>query len=965
MKRFAIVLTALQLFVLTAAAAEAPKECTLCVGAVSDLSLAPVSATPVPLLVRVRQQDLATAGGALDALSPQQRRKTAVIVSYALDPSLDPLTEVETHTATIVDWARTRGPFEAFGVDVGGARPDVAAYAIKRLAVTAQGLNIADRILVSGVGQAPSPVRPEGQAGAPVLHDASAYIDEVLVDAKDVKPTLAWLAEHDPSKKIAAVVAAQSPNALFDLAQALADGATRAYLEGGETGVSALQAFNQALAGDWAYDSTSQTTVLDAKGNPITMPVLTFVRGEDLRTIVIPRGDASAATIVSLPTDRYEHPHRIDAAGEREITDTGHKGGHLLVGVQPVRAPFAITAEHAEKPAANVTKESIDIATKRGITVEEIIRNHQAYKSYQESVQPRYVAKDTTKLRFEMTGGEAIEATIAGDYFSEPHGVSDWVWQDFYINGVKWKYGRIPELPIIQPEKVTQLPLDIHLTNDYRYQLVRETDVDGYHTYEVRFEPPPNAPESLPLYRGTVWIDAHTWARVRLSMVQLNLTGEVLSNEEQVIFQPFVKDSYEPLTAPGVAKRDARDVVWLPREVNAEQVISAAGRATPVLRATTFTSFRINPSEFAALHAQASASDYRMIRETDKGMQYLEKTGSGERVVKQGFDTARTFLLGGIHHDAGLDYPVVPLGGVDYFNFNLANRGIQTNVFFAGVILAANATNPNVANTRTNVGADFFGIAIPTTNSLYVNGVEDKSQDVKQLPTRLVLRAGHPVLDFGKIDFSVGLSHTKFTRADDTAAGFILPADMFEIDPGVDAQYARWGWTVTGFYDWTHRTSWKPWGNLAVYDPAQQNYSQWGASLAKSFYLPKFQRISAEVDWVDGQHLDRFSKYELGFFGAQRIHGIRSGSVRAQEATIGHLSYGFVFSEQFRLEAFYDHGLITDQEAGYRREPFQGLGIAGQTVGPWGTLLRLDIGKTVGRNRQNGFVANVVFLKLF
>src|SRR5258708_16808080 len=94
-----------------------------------------------------------------------------------------------------------------------------------------------------------------------------------------------------------------------------------------------------------------------------------------------------------------------------------------------------------------------------------------------------------------MTGGEAIEATIAGDYFSDPTSKptprADWVWQDFYLNGVKWKYGRIPELPLIQPEKVTQLPLAIHLTNEYRYDLVRETDVLGYHTYLAHFEPPP------------------------------------------------------------------------------------------------------------------------------------------------------------------------------------------------------------------------------------------------------------------------------------------------------------------------------------------------------------------------------------------------------------------------------------------------------------------------------------------
>ncbi|HJW92504.1 MAG TPA: hypothetical protein VJ901_02700 [Thermoanaerobaculia bacterium] len=948
MKRLAFLFSVVPFLVLPVFAADAPaKECTLCVGAVSDLTTTP--ATAVPLLVRVPETGLATAGSALDTLSPEQRRKTTVIVSYVIDKTADPLQEVETHTKTIVDWARTRGPFQSFGVSFEAPNKDVADYAIKRLAVTAQGLNVADKIVTDG--QAPA-----------------AYYDEILVDASRVADTLKWIAENDPSKKIVATVDPQSPNAFFDLAQALANGATRAYLNVGQAPSPVLQAlanFNRMFGGDWAYDSTSQTTVLDAKGNAVSMPVLTFVRGEDLRTIVVPKGDASAASIVSLPTDRYERPRRIDAAGERDITDTGRKGGHLLVGVQPVKAPFAITAEHAEKPQQNVTKESLSVATQRGITVEEIIRNHQAYKTFQESIQPRYIALDTTKLRFDMTGGEAIEATIAGDYFSQPKVLNDWVWQDFYINGVKWKYGRMPELPIIQPEKVTQLPLDIHLTNEYRYQLVRETDVDGYHTYEVRFEPPQNAPESLPLYRGTVWIDAKSWARIRLSMVQLNLSGEVLSNEEQVLFQPFEKGTNKPLSAADVANIDSRSVFWLPREVNAEQVVSAAGRATPVLRQTTFSNFRIDPPEFDRLHAEVSASDARMIRETDKGMQYLEKTGTGERVVKQGFDTARTFMLGGVHHDSGLEYPVVPLGGVDYFNFNLANRGIQTNVFFAGIIVAANATNPNVANTRTNVGVDFFGIALPTTNSIFRNGEEHKSEAVKSLPTSLYFRAGHPFLGFGKADVTFGVSHRTYRKADDTAADFVVPSSTFELSPGIDAQYSRWGYTVTGFYDYNHRTAWKPWGDLAEYDPAQQNYSTFGTSFAKSLYLPKFQRVTLDLNYLDGQHLDRFSKYELGFFGSQRIHGIRSGSVRAEKAMIGHLSYGFVFSQQFRLEAFYDHGLITDRAAGYSREPFQGLGIAGQTVGPWGTLLRLDIGKTVGRNAQDGFVANVVFLKLF
>jgi len=758
-----------------------------------------------------------------------------------------------------------------------------------------------------------------------------------------------------------------SANGFYDLAQALADGATRAYLDAKQEPetFAALAAFDRALIGEYAYDATARIETLDAKGNKIDAPSLVFVRGEDLRTIVIPRGDAGAATITSLPGDFYVRPRRIDAAGERELSDVGQKGGRFLIGVQPVKRPFVFTVEHNEKPRPNVTKEAMEVATQRGISVEEIIRNHQAYKAYQESIQPRYIAQDTTKLRFNIQGGEAVEAAISGKYFSDPNGRADWVWSDFYINGVKWKYGRIPELPLIQPEKVSQLPLDIHLTNEYRYQFVRETDLLGYHVYEVRFEPPPNAPESLPLYRGTVWIDTRTWARIRISMVQLNLTGNVLSNEERVDFEPFARATHAPMSVADVAKSDARQIVWLPVEVGAQQVVSAAGRANVVLRSTTFTDFRIAPEDFQQSLSEASASDARMVRDTPAGLRYLEKTDSGERVVKEGFESSRKFLLGGVHHDAGLEYPVVPLGGVDYFDFDLWHKGIQANVFFAGVVVSANATHPNVANTRTNLGADFFAIAVPTTNSMYRAGLEQKNEAVKALPTWLALRGGHPFATFGKIDFQLGLGHIAYKRADETDPSFDVPSSTFLISPTVTTHYARWGYTAAAWYDYTRRTTWKPWGNLAEFDPNQKSFATFGASLGKSFYLPKFQRLGVEIDYLDGTRLDRFSKYELGFFGTQRIHGVRSGTVRAEQAILGHLSYGFVVSDQLRMEAFYDHGLIDDSVAGYRREPFQGIGIAGQTVGPYGTLLRLDIGKMVGRNAQSGFVANVVFLKLF
>ncbi|HEX7152727.1 MAG TPA: hypothetical protein VF618_14650 [Thermoanaerobaculia bacterium] len=958
MKKAAFLATILQFCILLTLAAQTtppPAECTLCVGAVADLAAPPAAGTPVavPLLVELPIDEFATKGAALSAMSPEQRRKTTVIVRYGIDGNNDPLLQVEERTKSIVEWARIRGPLEALGVVVDTNDATVASYAVKRLAVTAQGLDVASRIVLGRTAS----LQPYFEGGA------QSYFDAVLVDAANVTTTAAWLAEHDPSKKIYAVVTPSAPNVFYDLALALSQGATRAYTTG-QTQPEQLASFNRAFAGDWAFDATSRAAALDAKGAASTMPLLTFVRGEDLRTLIIARGDAASAAIVAVAADQYTRPRRIDAAGEREITDSGRRDNRLLIGMPAVTQPFLVSVEPSAKP--DVTREAMEVATARGITVEEIIRNHQAYDAYQESVQPRYVARNETKLRFAMEGGEAIEATIAGDYFSSPAGESDWVWQDFFINGVRWRYGRVPELPLVQPEKVTQLPLDIHLTNEYRYELVRETEMLGYRTYEVRFEPPRNAPAALPLYRGTVWIDTRTWARIRISMVQLNLSGEVLSNEERVDFGPFARDTKQPLTPAQMATRDPRETLWLPADVSAQQVISAAGRANVVQRATTFTNFRIEPSEYETMLATAQRSDARMVRETERGLRYLEKKGDGTRVVKEDFDTSRLFLLGGIYHDEGLEFPVVPLGGVNYFDFNLAKKGIQTNVFFAGVILLANATHPNVANTRTNVGLDLFALAISGENQALRDGVEVPSEAVTVRPASLTLRAGHPFAQFGKVDIGLGLSRFAYGRGDDTSPDFRIPTSTFLISPSIAAQYSRWGYTVQANYDYSRRTKWEPWGNPGDYDPSQKSFARFGGSVAKSFFLPRFQRISVDATYLDGTRLDRFSKYELGNFGGSaRVHGIQSGSVRAEQMLLGHASYGFVFSDQFRLEAFYDHAVVTDAAAGYKNEPFQGIGLAGQTIGPFGTLLRLDLGKTVGRNKQEGFVANVVFLKLF
>ena len=74
------------------------------------------------------------------------------------------------------------------------------------------------------------------------------------------------------------------------------------------------------------------------------------------------------------------------------------------------------------------------------------------------------------------------------------------------MNGSRWGADR-PPFPLLQPEKVLSLPLQLRFDEGYRYRLDGSDRVDGYDCYVVRFEPVRN---DAALYRGTVWIDDKT-----------------------------------------------------------------------------------------------------------------------------------------------------------------------------------------------------------------------------------------------------------------------------------------------------------------------------------------------------------------------------------------------------------------------------------------------------------------------
>ena len=156
------------------------------------------------------------------------------------------------------------------------------------------------------------------------------------------------------------------------------------------------------------------------------------------------------------------------------------------------------------------------------------------------------------------------------------------------MNGSKWGSDR-PPFPLLQPEKVLSLPLQLRFGNDYRYRLAGTERVGDYDCYVVRFDP---VAEGQSLYRGTIWIERRTFARVQVQAVQTGLTAPVVSNEEIQTYEPVATIGNRP--------------VFLFTGLDARQIMLIAGRNLLVEKRVAFSDFRVNDAAVRG-HARGGA----------------------------------------------------------------------------------------------------------------------------------------------------------------------------------------------------------------------------------------------------------------------------------------------------------------------------------------------------------------------
>lgn len=881
-------------------------------------------------------------------------------------PLLQNLDRFEAEVKALAELMRDSGPRAHVQLDwrpeSGEVTPQELGFLFKRAAVAITGAAPNARVLLGPLGTKAEDLR------ALYGEEIAAYVDGLVfppMGADELKALIAVVDEIDPGKPVSLAVLpwpADASATLARAAEAAAGGAAVALFDfrgRAAADLAPLKVLAADFQGDLSFDP-----YLQSKG----AKTWAFVRGEDLGLRVVvenpPALEAGkpAAIELTLLDPQLRSPRLVNLLTGAPSQPFGNRlANGLYVPYTAGSAASLLTVERAD--AADLlaegvegVEEKVDIASEREMPVEEILRRLQAFEDDQARKLENYQAVSTLHLRFRPgTGNATVDVAFEGPFFFRRKQGFDWVWQNLYINGVRWKDKKLPEIPLIQPEKAATMPLEINFTKEYTYRLRGRETVEGRDCWVVDFEP---VEAKAGLWQGSVWVDREIYARVRTRALQVALEGGVISNEETMTFGP-IDENGQPAAWSSAS-------YFLPLKNVGQQILSLLNTPTQLERETSLTAIRLNTADYDASREQALASDATMVRDTPEGMKYLIKNEQGERVVQDKQDTKKVFLLGGTFYDESLDYPL-PLAGVNYLDLDFKGTGNQLNVFFAGVLLTASYAEPRLFGSKWDAGVNVFGFFIPTTDEIYRGGKDPvDAEQVDSSNARVAFFLGRPLGNFLKLDFTYSAAFRKFKEADDADPSFILPEDTLTHGFQTELTYSRAGWRAAAAASFNQRSKWEYWGlpGNTEFDPEQEDYLRWKASLAKTWWMPKFMQFSAQVEYLGGEDLDRFSKYDFGIFGDSSVSGYPGGFVRAEEAWGTHLEYGINVGDAFKLELEGDAMWATDEATGLDNELLAGVGLEGSFIGPWSTLMNFEIGQAVA-GPSDGFAARLVFLKLF
>jgi hypothetical protein len=565
--------------------------------------------------------------------------------------------------------------------------------------------------------------------------------------------------------------------------------------------------------------------------------------------------------------------------------------------------------------ATEVFADRSDVSAAQSLSVAEIIARHQEQQRAQDFAVRHYSADARMEQHFRPTMADAGYDVVTENRYYVSGTDIEWEELSFSVNGAKWGADR-PPFPLLQAEKVLSLPLQLRFDTDYRYELRGTEVVNEFDCYVIAFEP---IGSGKALYRGTVWIDRATFARVRVQTVQSGLPAPVVSNDETQYYTPVATIGGRPM--------------FLFTRMSARQILMVAGRNVLVEKSVAFTNVQVNQRDFVAARDAARASNRVMYKETDQGLRHYIKEAEVRVVSTRPSSSVKAAAMG-VTVDPSYAFPL-PIVGINYLDFEFGNPDTQLALLFGGVLAAGNIQRPKLGSTSLDASVDFFAIAVPSSDRIYGSNGEREDQRVLTWPLSSGVNVGWQYTAFQKAQVHYQFRFDGYVRDRTTSESFVLPPSTITNGVGGSWEYRRGGYSFVASGTRYRRLSGE-----------QPTYTRYTASLSRDWYLNAVHKLHLNGAGFGGQGLDRFSKYQFGMFDDTRIHGVPASGIRFQDLWMARGSYSFNLLDLYRLDLFLDYAWGRDRDVATAWRRVIGLGAAGNMRVRWNMILRAEAGKS-------------------
>jgi hypothetical protein len=550
-------------------------------------------------------------------------------------------------------------------------------------------------------------------------------------------------------------------------------------------------------------------------------------------------------------------------------------------------------------------------------------------------------AKADLDLHIQGQSGRGGDLGFTFGYFEKAGDWPELLQKEVRFNGVKAKLDGEVQLPLIESRQSVSLPVALGMTERYRY---RDGGAAGPGRRLLRFEPV--SPDPL-AYEGELEVEEATGRILVERRERANLPGTVKSEREILTYGTV---------APGV---------WRPLTVQTFERWVSTGGVVQVQRRFTYRDFQLNGARFEAEREGARSSSSTMLKVTPEGARYFTRQGDGSRRIEEKPKSSGRALAAVVLVDPGLKPPVLPLGGLVYFDYNAFGKGVQLNALTAIVFNTASVAIPRAIGSL-DFGANATALLVKGTERPVVQGKLSDKDGVGRRFGMLGMELGQDLgLGFrleGRGDFQ----YDDFLEGDSEfrTPGYALPPSGLTRMGSLQGSWLFRGFQLRAFHGWGQRPT-GTYGTAANPQvvPEAGAFRRWGGSLGLDRQVGPGIWFHGEAGYAGGRAFDRFKALDVGAQGgAARIAGIRSNAISADQVAYAKAGLAIPTGPSLRLSFSLEHARARSLDDG-KTYGLSGLGLTGDLPGfGWFTTVRVDLGiglqsDIAGVKTVNGYVA--------